>query len=90
MNNYNISKTIFDEKSILKVAYTWRENFDISISEDEYNYILQVKPRHENAIFNWDEFNSQLQEQQLREKLNEQFGCLKQTIYEKAFAHFKG
>ena len=88
MNNYSISKTIFNNETILKVAYTWRENFDIAISEDENNYVLQVKPRHENAVFNWDSFNSQLQEQQLREKLNEQFGGLRQTIYEKAFAHF--
>lgn len=39
--------------------------------------------------FDIDKFNSDLQEQQLRETLNGQFGELREAIYNKAFERFE-
>ena len=41
------------------------------------------------ALFDIDKFNSDLQEQQLRETLNGQFGELREAIYNKAFERFE-
>ncbi len=85
---YKISKTIFNKEVILKVTYLWQEDFNINISEDENNYVLSVVSKT-GTDFNWDKFNSELQEQQLKENLNNQFGTIRDAIYEKAFSHFK-
>ncbi len=85
---YSISKTIFSKEVILKVTYLWQENFCINISEDEYNYILSIDSKT-GLDFDWNKFNSQLQEQQLRETLNNQFGEIRDAIYNKAFSNFK-
>ncbi|MBR1984140.1 MAG: His-Xaa-Ser system protein HxsD [Clostridia bacterium] len=85
---YKISKTIFNKEVILKVTYLWQEDFNINISEDENNYVLSVVSKT-GTDFIWDKFNSELQEQQLKENLNNQFGTIRDAIYEKAFSHFK-
>lgn len=85
---YKVSKSVFFKEAILKVAYLWQEDFSIKITEDENNYILSVVSKTGTG-FDWDKFNSELQEQQLKENLNNQFGTIRDAIYEKAFSHFK-
>lgn len=85
--NFKVSKTIFSKESILKVVYLWQKDFNIVIEEDEYNYILNILSVGD-AVFNVENFNKELQEQQLRETLNNQFGMLRDSIYNKAFEHF--
>ena len=85
---HKISKTIFTKETVLKVVYVWQENFTIVLSEDEYNYIISISDNDKN--FNLSKFSVDLQEQQLRETLNSQFGKLRDAIYEKAFEKIKG
>lgn len=85
---HKISKTIFTKETVLKVVYLWQENFTIVLSEDEYNYIISISDN--NKDFDLSKFSSDLQEQQLRETLNSQFGNLRNAIYEKAFEKIKG
>lgn len=85
--DYKISKNIFSKESILKIVYLWQKDFSIVIEEDEYNYILKITPNN-GVVFNEENFNKELQEQQLRETLNNQFGRLRDSIYNKAFEYF--
>ena len=85
---YKISKTIFNKEVILKVTYLWQEDFNINISEDENNYVLSVVSKT-GTDFDWNKYYSELEEQQLKENLNNQFGTIRDVIYEKAFSHFK-
>ena len=85
---YNISKTIFNKEVILKVTYLWQEEFNIKISENENNYVLTVVSKA-GTDFDWNKYYSELEEQQLKENLNNQFGTIRDAIYEKAFHHFK-
>lgn len=86
---YEVSKTVFSKEAILKVAYLWQDSFVITVSECADNYIISVEAKG-SSDFNWEKFNTDLQEQQLRESLNEQFGSLRDSIYKRAFVHFKG
>lgn len=83
MKQYKFAKSVFDKDAILKTVYLWQ---DILVSEDEFNYIIEV-----NSPDNFDinKFNSDIQEQQLRENLNSQFGELREAIYNKAFERFE-
>ena len=67
----------------MKTVYLWP---NVLISEDEFNYVIEV-----NSPDNFDinKFNSDIQEQQLRENLNSQFGELREAIYNKAFERFE-
>lgn len=85
---YKISKTIFHKEVILKVAYLWQNDFSIIISEDENNYIISATSKNATD-FCWTKFYSELEEQQLRENLNLQFGSIRDAIYQKAFSRFK-
>ena len=85
---HKISKTIFSKETVLKVVYLWQEKFTIILSEDEYNYIISISD--DNKDFDLTTFRTDLQEQQLRETLNSQFGKLRDAIYEKAFEKIKG
>ena len=85
---YKISKTIFNKEVILKVTYLWQEDFNINISEDENNYVLSVVSKT-GTDFDWNKYYSELEEQQLKENLNNQFGTIRDAIYEKAFSNFK-
>ena len=64
MKQYKFAKSVFDKDAILKTVYLWQ---DILVSEDEFNYIIEVNSLNN---FDIDKFNSDLQEQQLRETLN--------------------
>lgn len=68
MKQYKFAKSVFDKDAILKTVYLWQ---DILVSEDKFNYIIEVNSPNN---FDIDKFNSDLQEQQLRETLNGQFG----------------
>lgn len=83
MKQYKFAKSVFDKDAILKTVYLWQ---DILVSEDEFNYVIEV-----NSPDNFDinKFNSDIQEQQLRENLNSQFGELREAIYNKAFERFE-
>lgn len=87
---YKLSKTTFNKEAILKVVYLWQEDFNIDIIEDEFNWVIDVKSKQADKEFNFDDFNRDIQEQQLRETLNNQFGSLRDSIYSKAFQHFQG
>ena len=82
MTQYKFSKSVFG-KDALKTVYLWP---NVLISEDEFNYVIEV-----NSPDNFDinKFNSDIQEQQLRENLNSQFGELREAIYNKAFERFE-
>ena len=83
MTQYKCSKSVFGKDAILKTVYLWP---NVLISEDEFNYVIEV-----NSPDNFDinKFNSDIQEQQLRENLNSQFGELREAIYNKAFERFE-
>ena len=89
MSELKISKTVFCKEALLKTVYLWQEDFKRTITDDDNNFILKIEPRNENTRFNNDSFNRQLQEQQLREYLNSQFGNLREYIYKMAFTSFK-
>ena len=42
MSQYKFSKSVFAKESILKVVYLQQADFNILISEDEYNYITGI------------------------------------------------
>ena len=81
MKQYKFAKSVFDKDAILKTVYLWQ---DILVSEDKFNYIIEVNSPNN---FDIDKFNSDLQEQQLRETLNGQFGELREA--NKAFERFE-
>ena len=83
MKQYKFAKSVFDKDAILKTVYLWQ---DILVSEDKFNYIIEVNSPNN---FDIDKFNSDLQEQQLRETLNGQFGELREAISYKAFERFE-
>lgn len=84
---YKVSKNVFNKTTLLKIVCLWQKDFNITIAEDEYNYILTVDSKNVD-VFNAEQFNKELQEQQLRENLNNQFGNLRDYIYKKAFSNF--
>ena len=86
--SYSISKSIYNKEVILKVSYLFQEDVKMHIEEDDNNYLLIVD-NPKDSEFDWNKFNQILQEQQLREYLNNQFGTLRQAIYLKAFENFQ-
>lgn len=84
-----LSKSVFDHNTILKTVYLWQENFSINISEDEYNFLLDILPKKDTCIFEKSRFFEMLNEQQLRENLISDFGPLRKAIYQKAFSIVK-
>ena len=84
---YKFSKSVFYKESILKTVYLWQKDFTIVISEDEYNFLLNISQN--DICFSIEQFASALEEQQIREMLNNQFGALRDKIYSKAFEKFK-
>ncbi len=88
MSTIKIGKNIYNIVSIQKIVYSLQENFLIKISEDEYNYILDVIAITD-SFFDEKNFFKLLNEQQLREILNAQFGKLREEIYHKAFSKFE-
>lgn len=87
---YKLSKTTFNKEAVLKVVYLWQEDFNIDIIEDEFNWVIDVKSKQADKEFCFDDFNRKVQEQQLRETLNNQFGSLRDSIYSRAFQYFQG
>lgn len=87
---YKVSKNIFSKESLLKVVYLLQENFIFRVTEEKYNWVLTVEPNKSDMVFDFEKFNRELSEQQLREMLNNQFGTLRDSIYQKAFLHFSG
>ena len=57
---FKFSKTVFSKEAILKTVYLWQQNFIIIISEDEYNFILNIESKIENGMFDISKFNSEL------------------------------
>lgn len=84
---YKFSKSVFSKESILKTVCLWQKDFTIVISEDEYNFLLNISQN--DTCFSIEQFTSALEEQQIREMLNNQFGALRDKIYSKAFEKFK-
>lgn len=87
MKSLLLSKTVYLKETILKTVYSLQENFSINISEDEYNYVLNIDSETQ---FDEKNFFKLLNEQQLRETLNIQFGQLRNEIYHRAFSRFEG
>ena len=67
---YKFSKTVFSKECILKTVYLWQEKFTIKILEDGFNYLLEITPKNSGNIFDINTFTKELEEQELREKLN--------------------
>lgn len=87
MRSILLSKTVYFKEAIIKTVYLLQEEFSINISEDECNYILKIDS---DIRFNEEKFLKLLNEQQLKETLNIQFGNLRDEIYRRAFSRFKG
>lgn len=81
----SLVKELYSKEAVLKTVHLYHDEYSITIDIDERVYILNVKPL-KNALFSKEEFLSNLQEQQLREVLNEQSGKLREVIYQKAFS----
>lgn len=80
-----LSKELYSKEALIKTIYLYNDQFIIIVNTDEKNFILKIETI-KNYIFNKAEFFSKLQEQQLREVLNEQSGKLREIIYQKAFS----
>jgi len=78
-------KEMYSKEAILKTVYSFNQDFAIGVNADEYSYILDIKPV-KGIDFDEASFLSKLQEQQLRETLNLQYGKLREAIYKKAFS----
>ena len=78
-------KELYTKEAILKTINLFSKDFTINIDADEYSYILNVNNLNSLDL---DEvsFMTKLQEQQLREMLNLQYGELREVIYKKAFS----
>ena len=61
------------------------DKFNIYVSENANEYVLNIESKND-CDFDFSRFNQELQEQQLRENLNKQFGSLRESIYKKAFS----
>lgn len=79
-----LSNKIYTKDAILKTVYLFHSDFVINVDEKNDYFVLEIKPLHEK-IFDENNFLFKLQEQQLRETLNSQFGSLRDKIYQKAF-----
>ena len=82
---FEISKTLYDKETILKVIYYYQDKFTINIKESDFNYIINVI-ENTSEYFDIHMFIVFLQEQQIRETLHKQFGDLRNSIYKKAFS----
>lgn len=81
-----LAKDLYSKEAILKTIYLFRKNFVIDVISNDGNFVLTINNSINNTVFDKEKFLSQLQEQQLRETLNKQFGSLKEAIYKKAFS----
>ena len=80
-----LPKEIYSKEAIIKTTYLFHDNFTINFAFNDISYILTINSLNK-AIFDKADFLSKLQEQQLREFLNEQSGKLREAIYQKAFS----
>ncbi len=80
-----LPKELYIKTAILKTVCLYNNLNNFDINTDEKSYILEIDSSGNN-IFDEVSFFSKLQEQQLRETLNSQFGELRETIYKKAFS----
>lgn len=62
----------------------YKEQFAIDIDTDGDYFVLNIKALSDTS-FDEKNFLTRLQEQQLREDLSNEFGPLRDKIYEKAF-----
>ena len=82
---YKLSKSLYERDVLLKVIYSIGDKFNIYVSENANEYVLNIESKN-HCDFDFSRFNQELQEQQLRENLNKQFGSLRESIYKKAFS----
>lgn len=80
-----LTKDLYSKEAILKTIYLFHDKFVIDIKSDNESYILTANSIN-NYLFDKQEFLLKLQEQQLREFLNNQSGNLREAIYKKAFS----
>jgi len=80
-----LTKDLYSKGAILKTIYLFHDRFIMDINSNDKAYILTINSISD-CSFNKVEFLSKLQEQQLREFLNEQSGSLREAIYKKAFS----
>lgn len=78
-------KEMYSKEAILKTVHLFNDDFTIDITTDEHSFILDIKSLS-SIGFEEVPFLSKLQEQQLRETLNLQYGELREAIYKKAFS----
>ena len=79
----HISKNLYSKEALLKTIYNFKDVYNIMVESNEDNYILSI----DSKCFDKNTFLKFLNEQELRESLNLQFGKLRETIYKKAFSH---
>ena len=82
---YKLSKSLYERDVLLKVIYSIGDKFNIYVSENANESVLNIESKND-CDFDFSRFNQELQEQQLRENLNKQFGSLRESIYKKAFS----
>lgn len=78
-------KELYSKEAILKTVHLFSDNFSILLGSNEYSFSIKVEPL-KDKFFDEILFMTKLQEQQLKETLNLQFGNLRETIYNKAFS----
>lgn len=78
-------KELYSKEAILKTIHLFSNDFSILIDSNEHYFILNIKSLNDK-VFNDVFFMTNLQEQQLKETLNLQFGKLREAIYDKAFS----
>lgn len=78
-------KELYSKEAILKTIHLFSNDYNILLSSNEYAFVIKIKSLTDK-IFDEILFMTKLQEQQLKETLNLQFGNLRETIYNKAFS----
>lgn len=78
-------KELYSKEAILKTVHLFSNDFNILFGSKEYAFVIKIESLTDK---NFDEilFMTKLQEQQLKETLNLQFGNLREAIYNKAFS----
>lgn len=83
-----LSNKVYGKEAVLKASYMMKEDFSFFIDVDADYFILNFTALNDKS-FNETKFMDSINEQQLRETLNDEFGELRNQIYAKAFSIVK-
>lgn len=88
-----VDSTIYSESALMRAAYKFSGQFHVLLSRDDarpQHVVVNVSPKATNASVDErvvrGEFFNELLDQQLREKLEAEFGAVRELILAQAFA----